>query len=64
MASEALALGARAVLVGRPVLWGPAVDGPGGVEKILAVLKYELDTAMALYGCSSVKEIGSDLIAH
>jgi len=61
---KTLALGARAVLVGRPVLWGLAVAGQDGVEKILAILERELDTAMALCGCSSVIEIGSDLIAH
>jgi 4-hydroxymandelate oxidase len=60
---KAIALGARAVLVGRPVLWGLAVDGQSGVESILAILKNELDTAMALCGCSSVDEIESDLIA-
>jgi 4-hydroxymandelate oxidase len=60
---KALALGARAVLVGRPVLWGLAVDGKDGVRSVLAILKNELDIAMALCGCSSVDEIESDLIA-
>ena len=60
---KALALGARGVLVGRPVLWGLAVAGQEGVEQILAILKNELENAMALCGCSSAIEIGSDLIA-
>jgi 4-hydroxymandelate oxidase len=61
---KALAFGARAVLVGRPVLWGLAVGGQNGVEHILAILRRELDTAMALCGCASVADIGSDLITR
>ncbi|MCB0191359.1 MAG: alpha-hydroxy-acid oxidizing protein [Anaerolineae bacterium] len=61
---KALALGARAVLVGRPVLWGLAVSAQKGVEQIFDVLKRELDIAMALCGCSSVGEIGPDLITE
>ena len=60
---KALALGAHAVLVGRPILWGLAVAGQEGVERVLTILERELDTAMALCGCSSVAEIGSDLLA-
>lgn len=60
---KALALGARAVMVGLPVLWGLAVDGQAGVEQVLAILRRELDTAMALCGCSSLSEIGADLLA-
>jgi 4-hydroxymandelate oxidase len=41
---KALALGARAILVGRPVLWGLAVAGQAGVEHVLAILQRELDT--------------------
>lgn len=61
---KALALGARAVLVGRPVLWGLAVAGQDGVEQVLAILKRELDNAMALCGCPSLADIGPDLIAR
>jgi len=61
---KALALGARAILVGRPVLWGLAVAGQDGVEQILAILRRELDTAMALCGCASVADIGSDLVTR
>jgi 4-hydroxymandelate oxidase len=58
----ALALGARAVLVGRPVLWGLAVDGRAGVAAALGVLRRELDLAMALCGCPNVAAITRDLV--
>src|SRR5262249_32652721 len=45
---KALALGARAVLIGRPVLWGLAVGGERGVAGVLELLRGELDRAMAL----------------
>jgi 4-hydroxymandelate oxidase len=61
---KALALGARAVLIGRPSLWGLAVGGQEGVKQVLAILQRELDTAMALCGCTSVADIGPDLIAR
>jgi isopentenyl diphosphate isomerase/L-lactate dehydrogenase-like FMN-dependent dehydrogenase len=47
----ALALGARAVLVGRPVIWGLAVGGEEGVRKVLHLLRDELLLALALLGC-------------
>jgi 4-hydroxymandelate oxidase len=59
---KALALGARAVLIGRPVLWGLAADGQSGVERVLAMLAAEVDTAMALCGATSVAELTPDLV--
>ncbi len=59
---KALALGARAVLVGRPVLWGLTLDGQEGVRAVLEHLRSEFDLAMALSGCASVDRITSDLI--
>jgi 4-hydroxymandelate oxidase len=59
---KALALGARAVLIGRPVLWGLAVDGERGVRSVLDILRNELDVAMALAGCCNVDEIDIGLI--
>lgn len=59
---KALALGARAVLVGRPVLWGLALDGEAGVARVLTALRDELDTAMALCGCATLSDIGRDLV--
>ena len=60
---KALALGARAVLVGRPVLWGLAAGGRAGVAAALAMLRSELDRAMALCGCPDVASITRDLVA-
>ena len=59
---KALAYGARAVAVGRPVLWGLAADGQRGVERVLELLRFEVDLAMGLCGCASVEEIGRDLL--
>ena len=49
----ALALGASAVLVGRPALWGLAVDGEHGVRRVLDLLRAEVEIALALLGCES-----------
>ncbi len=57
-----LALGGRAVLVGRPVLWGLAVGGEAGARRVLELLRRELDIAMALSGCRTVGEIDRDLV--
>lgn len=59
---KALALGARAVLLGRPVLWGLAVDGAAGVGAVLGHLRGELDLAMALCGCPRIADITRDLV--
>jgi 4-hydroxymandelate oxidase len=59
---KALALGARAVLVGRPVLWGLAVGGEAGARRVLELLRKELDVAMALAGCRTVAEVDRDLV--
>jgi 4-hydroxymandelate oxidase len=54
---KALACGARAVLIGRPYLWGLAVAGPQGVEQVLRILRLELEAAMALCGIPSLSAI-------
>ncbi|MGB3401735.1 MAG: alpha-hydroxy acid oxidase [Microcoleaceae cyanobacterium] len=59
---KALSLGAKAVLVGRPILWGLAVGGEAGVSHILELLRDELDVAMALSGCATVQDIDKSLI--
>lgn len=59
---KALALGARAVMVGRPVWWGLAVGGDEGVFVVLDTLRAELDRAMALCGVSEVGDIANDLV--
>lgn len=60
---KALALGARAVMVGRPVLWGLAVNGEAGARRVLELLIAELDLAMALAGAPRLTDISGDLIA-
>jgi 4-hydroxymandelate oxidase len=60
---KAVALGAQAVLVGRPVLWGLATGGAGGVQQVLEDLVAELDLAMALCGCRTLDEVTADLLA-
>jgi 4-hydroxymandelate oxidase len=59
---KALALGAKAVLVGRPVLWGLAAGGREGVAAALGVLRRELDLAFALCGCPDVASVTRDLV--
>jgi 4-hydroxymandelate oxidase len=61
---KALALGAKAVLLGRPVLWGLAVGGEAGVEHVLNLLLNELDLAMALSGCAKLQDIDSSLVVR
>ncbi len=59
---KALALGARAVLIGRPYLWGLATGGEAGVARVLALLRAEFEMAMALAGCRSVSEVTRALV--
>lgn len=59
---KALGLGARAVLVGRPVLWGLAYRGQAGVELALSMLRGELDLALALCGCPSLADVDRSLV--
>ena len=61
---KALALGARAVLVGRPVLWGLAVGGADGVREVLAHLREELVRTMALCGVATIAQVTTDLVAR
>lgn len=53
---KAILLGADAVLVGRPIVWGLTVDGSDGVFKILSILHNELDTAVGMCGLHSINE--------
>ena len=56
-ALKALALGARAVLIGRAMLWGLAVNGERGVVHVLELLRAEIELGLALLGCSSPSEV-------
>jgi L-lactate dehydrogenase (cytochrome) len=60
---KALALGADAVCLGRPYLWGLALDGQAGVETVLRMVLAELDLTMALCGLTRPEEIGPELLA-
>jgi 4-hydroxymandelate oxidase len=59
---KAIALGARAVLVGRPILWGLAVAGENGAANVLEILRRELDEAMLLCGCTTLSDINRALL--
>ncbi|BCL80794.1 alpha-hydroxy-acid oxidizing enzyme [Ktedonobacteria bacterium brp13] len=61
---KALALGARAVLVGRPTLWGLAVNGEEGVRHVLQLLHDELALAMSLAGCPTLQDIQASLLKN
>jgi len=60
---KALALGARAVLIARPAIWGLALEGSDGVRAVLDHLRTELTRAMALCGTARLDQIGNDLVA-
>jgi isopentenyl diphosphate isomerase/L-lactate dehydrogenase-like FMN-dependent dehydrogenase len=55
----ALALGADAVLVGRPVIWGLAAAGEAGARRVLELLRAELELALALCGCASPQDLSA-----
>jgi 4-hydroxymandelate oxidase len=60
---KALALGASAVQIGRPILWGLALEGQAGVEHALKLLRQEFDLAMALAGCPKIESIRRELVS-
>jgi 4-hydroxymandelate oxidase len=59
---KAVALGAKAVLIGRPVLWGLAVGGDAGVARVMGILRDEIDLAMALLGAPTLADVSRDLV--
>jgi 4-hydroxymandelate oxidase len=63
-ALAAIALGADAVMIGRPVIWGLGSQGEAGVTKVLQVLTEELRQAMALCGVTTLNQATPDLIHH
>jgi lactate 2-monooxygenase len=62
-ALKALALGADAVCLGRPYVWGLALDGQAGVETVLKMVLAELDLTMALCGYTHLDQLGPDALA-
>jgi 4-hydroxymandelate oxidase len=59
---KAVALGASAVAIGRPVLWGLAVAGETGVAHALEMLRSELHRTLSLCGCGSLQDVTRDLV--
>ena len=59
---KALALGAKAVLIGRPQAWALSADGEAGVKRVLDIFRDELTNAMIASGCATVAEITQSLI--
>ena len=59
---KAIALGARAVLLGHPILWGLAVGGESGVERVLQLIRNELELGLRLSGCVTVDAIDRSLV--
>lgn len=60
--AKALALGASAVLVGRPYIWGLTTHGAAGVQRVIEILHTELRMAMALLGSANIAELDRDLL--
>lgn len=60
---KALALGAKAVCVGRPYVYGLTINGEDGVREVIQNLLTDFDLTMGLAGCKNVKEIGGDMLA-
>lgn len=62
--AKALALGAAAVAVGRPAVWGLTVGGQQGVEEVLGILRDELAHTLTLCGCATPAELGRDMVVR
>lgn len=61
---RALALGAKYVFMGRPAIWGLAVNGQTGVEHVLEIVRSELENTLKLTGCSSLNDIHHEMVVH
>lgn len=61
---KALALGASAVFIGRPYIWGLSAFGQPGVERVIDILKTELSLVMRQCGCRSIAEIGPRMVGR
>jgi len=59
---KALAMGAKGVCVGRPVIWGLGAFGSPGVERVLELLRIELRLAMQQVGAPSIKHLVPDMV--
>jgi 4-hydroxymandelate oxidase len=61
---KALALGAKAVLIGRPYVWGLALAGQDGVAHVLEVLRVEMARSLQLMGCASIHDLDHTWVTH
>ncbi|XP_071496893.1 2-Hydroxyacid oxidase 1-like [Diadema antillarum] len=61
---KALAMGAKAVFIGRPAIWGLACDGAPGVSKVLSILRNEFDSSLGLSGCTGPHDIPEFLVTR
>ena len=61
---KALALGAKAVFLGRPILWALAAGGQPAVEKVLKIMNEELKEAMIRTGCNSIEDIAKNGVIY
>ncbi|KAH8037397.1 hypothetical protein HPB51_009952 [Rhipicephalus microplus] len=61
---KALSLGARAVFLGRPAIWGLAYNGKKGVDRVLDILRSELERTMQLLGCKNSSSLNSAYVVH
>lgn len=59
---KALALGAKAILIGRPIVWGLAVGGQEGLSHVLEILRDEIESTMALCGRPTIDSIDASLV--
>lgn len=59
---KALALGAKAVLLGRPLLWGLAVGGQAGAQRVIELVLEDLDRSLALVGCPRAELVDRDIL--
>lgn len=61
---KALALGAKQVFVGSPVIWGLAIDGADGVHSLLEIIKKEFEVVMTLAGSPELSDIKRGQVVH
>ena len=61
---KAIALGANAVLIGRPIFWGLAVNGAEGLRHLLELLREEFDSSMGLCGNPDISSIDRSLVGR
>jgi 4-hydroxymandelate oxidase len=60
--AKALAIGARAVLIGRPIFWGLTIEGEQGVFEVIDILKTELDLAIAYLGVNKISDLDKSYV--